>query len=192
MVYLITGGSGSGKSEYAEQLVMSLGERKRYYIATMEAFGEEGRRRVLRHRRLREGKGFLTAECPRNLGNISESFEASSVLLLECVSNLAANEMFGGRWEGRNRGEETEILADFVADEVKELAGRTADMVIVTNEVGGDGILYEEETMEYIRLMGLVNRRLAEAADQVIEVVYGIPVMLKKKEKISGGGHETD
>ena len=53
-------------------------------------------------------------------------------------------------------------------------------MVIVTNEVAMDGILYDPETMEYIRLMGLLNQRLAEMADQVVEVVYGIPVWLKR------------
>lgn len=52
-------------------------------------------------------------------------------------------------------------------------------MVIVTNEVGRDGRTYDRETMDYIRLMGLLNRRLADMADQVVEVVFGIPVVLK-------------
>lgn len=52
-------------------------------------------------------------------------------------------------------------------------------MVIVTNEVDRDGICYEPETMEYIRLMGCLNQKLASAADRVVEVVYGIPVPLK-------------
>ena len=52
-------------------------------------------------------------------------------------------------------------------------------MVIVTNEVDRDGICYEPETMEYIRLMGCLNQKLASAADRVVEVVYGIPVLLK-------------
>ena len=60
------------------------------------------------------------------------------------------------------------------------LAGQVQDMVIVTNEeVDRDGICYEPETMEYIRLMGCLNQKLASAADRVVEVVYGIPVLLK-------------
>ena len=50
-------------------------------------------------------------------------------------------------------------------------------MVIVTNEVGSGGGVYETETMEYIRLMGLINQQLADMADRVVEVVYGIPVV---------------
>ena len=68
MIVLVTGGSGSGKSEYAEQLVMRFGDCRRFYVATMEVFGEEGREKVLRHKRLRRGKGFVTLERQRNVG----------------------------------------------------------------------------------------------------------------------------
>ena len=40
MLTLVIGGSASGKSEYAEQHVMSL-NGARIYIATMEPFGKE-------------------------------------------------------------------------------------------------------------------------------------------------------
>ena len=70
MFYLITGGSGSGKSEYAENLARKLGKSTApdteaaplYYIATMRVWDEEGRARVRKHRLQREGKGFLTLE----------------------------------------------------------------------------------------------------------------------------------
>lgn len=62
MIYLVTGGSGSGKSAYAESLLSGFENiRSRYYIATMQVYGEEGKR-VERHRRLRAGKGFITSE----------------------------------------------------------------------------------------------------------------------------------
>ena len=66
MMILVTGGSGSGKSAYAEELAVSLTTAggQRYYLATMQPFGEEGRRRIERHKKLREGKGFLTIEQP--------------------------------------------------------------------------------------------------------------------------------
>ena len=72
MLRLIIGGSASGKSEYAERLVCSL-PGKRIYVATMEPFGEEGRERIARHRKLREGKGFVTAEVPRDLGAFTDA-----------------------------------------------------------------------------------------------------------------------
>ena len=63
MIYLVTGGSGSGKSAYAESLLSEFENiRSRYYIATMQVYGEEGKKRVERHRRLRAGKGFITSE----------------------------------------------------------------------------------------------------------------------------------
>ena len=74
MLILVTGGSGSGKSEYAENTAVALAEKEGlplYYVATMKPYGEEGRRRVARHRRLRAGKGFETIECFANLKSIS-------------------------------------------------------------------------------------------------------------------------
>ena len=65
---LITGGSGSGKSAYGEKRILEAGDMTRYYIATMEVFGEEGRKKVERHKRLRQGKGFITIESPKEVG----------------------------------------------------------------------------------------------------------------------------
>ena len=63
MMILVTGGSGSGKSAFAEDCVLALGEKKRIYIATMFPFDEESKKRVARHRNMRSGKGFETVEC---------------------------------------------------------------------------------------------------------------------------------
>ena len=76
MLRLIIGGSASGKSEYAERLVCSL-PGKRIYAATMEPFGEEGRERIARHRKLREGKGFVTVEVPRDLDVFADALRKS-------------------------------------------------------------------------------------------------------------------
>lgn len=176
MVILVTGGSGSGKSRYAEELIMKGGEGTRYYVATMEVFGEEGRKKVERHRRLRQGKGFLTLECPRDLGSLCLPEKGKKSVLIECISNLAANELFGQ--EGM-RTEEMEVLSEQIVCQVQALLSQAELGVIVTGQVDGDGILYSRETMAYIRLMGLINQRLAAVSDQVWEVVCGIPIQLK-------------
>jgi len=62
MLVVVTGGSGSGKSAFAEETVLSFGEARRIYIATMQAFDEESHRRIRRHRHMRAGKGFETIE----------------------------------------------------------------------------------------------------------------------------------
>ena len=67
MLLFITGGSGSGKSAYAEDRITASGLASRAYIATMEPFGAEAAARIARHRAMRAGKGFATFECPRNL-----------------------------------------------------------------------------------------------------------------------------
>lgn len=68
MLVVVTGGSGSGKSAFAEETVLSLGEARRIYIATMQAFDEESHRRISRHRHMRAGKGFETIERYTELG----------------------------------------------------------------------------------------------------------------------------
>lgn len=176
MIYLITGGSGSGKSEYAEQLMMKLPCSRRYYVATMEVHGEEGEKKVRRHQILRRGKGFITLECRQNVNRAIPVPDPGAAALLECVSNLAANEMF---LPGGDRPLCASALAESIAGDIRALSACVKDLVIVTNEVALDGYAYDGETLEYIRLMGLLGRRLAAMADQVVEVVYSVPIIWK-------------
>ncbi len=96
MMYLIIGGSGSGKSAYAEELLFSLPDAgKKYYIATMQVCDEESERRVKKHRKQREGKRFYTIEQPVHVsGALTQMDAGKKSAMLECVSNLVANEMF--------------------------------------------------------------------------------------------------
>jgi adenosylcobinamide kinase/adenosylcobinamide-phosphate guanylyltransferase len=105
MLITVIGGSGSGKSAYAEALAVSLaGEGPLYYLATMQIYDEEGERKAERHRKLRAGKGFTTIEQPLDIADAAARIEAGSgTLLLECMSNLVANEMFSGA--GKNQEE---------------------------------------------------------------------------------------
>ena len=106
MITLIIGGSGSGKSAYAEQVVMDFGDRDRIYIATMFPFDEESRRRIDRHRRMRAEKNFTTIECYTGLKTVE--IPEGACVLLECMSNLTANEMF--REDGAKEDTVSEIL----------------------------------------------------------------------------------
>ena len=205
---LVTGGSGSGKSEYAEKLILDFGEAVRFYVATMEVYGAEGRRKVERHRELRKTKGFTTIEQPRGIGEIclnkfgkksqkqglkNGRFNKKTAVLLECIMNLAANEMFSDPFwtsltvdvrAGTLRESQSRIsfLADRIEREVAMLEEQTDFLVVVTGETGEDGEAYSAETMAYIRLMGEVNRRLAARAGQVWLVTCGIGVNLKGGE----------
>ena len=97
MIYLVTGGSGSGKSAYAELLLSGFENiRSRYYIATMQVYGEEGKKRVERHRRLRAGKGFITSEQTVQIEQALKKFKDSDKILLTAS---------GGPFRGKKREE---------------------------------------------------------------------------------------
>ena len=170
MMTVVTGGSGSGKSAFAEDKIVSFGPAKRIYIATMHPYDEESHKRVARHRKMRAGKGFETVECYTGLKNLD--FPENAVVLLECMSNLVANEMYDPSGAGENA--EESILAG-----IHKLQKVSDDLVVVTNEVFSDGCEYDAGTTDYIRRLGEINVRLSRAADAVVEVVYSIPVFLK-------------
>ncbi len=167
MLVLVSGGAASGKSEYAESLALSNAPCT--YLATMEVWDEEDRRRVERHRHLRQGKGFATLECPRNLSSLV--LPEGGCLLLECLSNLCANECFGP--EGMKQA------AQRILQGIAHLQAHTDCLIVVTNELFSDGIPYEKETMDYLQILSYLNRTLAERADAMVEVVCGIPVVWK-------------
>ncbi len=181
MMTLVMGGSGSGKSAWAETYAVSLSSRKKYYLATMQVTDAESAGKAERHRRLRAGKGFVTIEQPRDIaraaGRMTDEKREERTALLECMSNLTANEMFSAAVPvGAKR------TAEKILREIDCLRRELAHLIIVTNNVFEDGREYEETTMEYIRALGLVNEGLAAGADAVVEVVVGIPLFLKGGE----------
>jgi adenosylcobinamide kinase/adenosylcobinamide-phosphate guanylyltransferase len=169
MLILVSGGAASGKSEYAEQLALQCPGNQRFYLATMEVWDDESRRRVARHRELRRGKGFSTLEAPRDLDQVT--IPPQSCVLLECLSNLVANELFGPN--GRE-----DALSRLTAG-LDGLIRQSESLVVVTNELFSDGITYPPETQEYLHILSDLNRRLAQQAQQVYEVVCGIPICWK-------------
>ena len=166
MIILLTGGSGCGKSTFAERLVDAMPKENRIYIATMQVYDEESERRVARHRAQRADKGFsATIERQKDLGSLV--LPAGSSVLLEDLPNLLANEMFdGGDW--------TRIVPG-----LRALSERCKNLVMVTNDVFSDGVTYAPSTREYLRRMAQVIAGAAALADSVAEVVYSIPVPIK-------------
>lgn len=194
MMELVIGGSGSGKSAYAEeavcrehrQLFKSMRDAPPlYYIADMIPRGPETERKIEEHRRMREGKGFTTLEwylnLPGKLSNMNVPAMADAAVLFECISNLTANEMYepGGAGEG---------AAESIIQGVHMLRDRCAHLVVVTNDVFRESIPDTEEMHLYKKNLGRINRELAELADKVTEVVCGIPVSVKSGSRTFGPG----
>ena len=173
MMTVVIGGAASGKSEYAEGLVLASACAKRIYIATMEPFDGECLARIEKHRRMRAEKRFETVECYTNLASVT--VPPDSVVLLECMSNLCANEMYSPHGRG-------DRAAEVILRGVEHLKEQCGDLVVVSNEVFSGGSSYQGDTLRYLRLLGRVNRHLAAMADNVCEVACGIPVYYKGKE----------
>lgn len=219
MRYLITGGSTSGKSAMAEQIATSF-DGPRYYVATMNCMDEESRKRVERHRKMREGKGFITIEQTNDIHHLQIKCSCDienqriqdiknrysqirtenkcqmkqanyRVVLVECMSNLLANEMFTNEQmkryeEMNNKGLLSQDVAcwylpiakKIVAD-VTTLAQQTDELILVSNEVFSDGADYDGMTMGYVKALGYINTQIAKDFDVVMEAVYGIPIVHK-------------
>ena len=154
MLILVSGGSASGKSRYAEELVVRTQAGERIYVATMQVWDAESRKRV---------------ERPVRLGEMP--VPEGAVVLLEDLSNLAANEWFDG---GDRAGVPERVLTG-----IRKLRDRSSTVVVVTNELFSDGVCYDPETAAYLACLAQLNRVIAAQADRVYEVVCGIPVCWK-------------
>lgn len=190
MLHIVYGGSASGKSSYAESFAVSLqGEGRLLYIATMYPYkwntteiDPETMQRIERHRAMRADKGFDTVECYRHVEHIVA--KRQDVLLLECMSNLLANEMYlePDSNAGSDMAETMSPVSNKIVQALIDLSTRVQELVIVTNDVFSDGgsLTYDESTREYVKNLAEINCALARVAETVTEVVCGIPVIVKK------------
>ena len=165
MNVLIIGYPDSGKSKLAEDMVLEMSAPgERVYIATMIPFGEEGRARVEKHRNMRAGKGFDTIEAPYDAANAAKQAGVSrnATVLLECLSNLVANELF-------ERQTDSDAVIEKTAADMERLAGSVRNLVIVSNhfEIDRD---FDEETVLYAKTLDTVNDILSKRADKVIRL----------------------
>ena len=165
----MVGGAASGKSAYAERLVLQTA-LPRYYLATMQVWDAECAARVEKHRRMRAEKQFETLECPLHLGTVR--LPARGTALLEDLGNLTANELYDPAGAG-------ETAASAILDGLDRLAAQCEHLVVVSNEVFSGGANYAGDTDRYLKALAQVNNALAARADAVVRVVCGIPVYHK-------------
>lgn len=202
MMELVTGGSGSGKSAYAEEALCRLDsspdrgqgnetgtqqDGQRYYIATMPPWDKETEKKIERHRAMRSGRGFHTLEWYTDLeGKLEREgcpYLEKADILVECLSNLTANEMYMKEGAGEN-------AADAVIRGILCLRDRCRNLVVVTNDVFSESAEDSPEMKIYKETLGWINCALAEAADRVTEVVCGIPCVVKPETGPGGGGED--
>ena len=201
MLVLVTGGSASGKSAFAEGITERIhnGNGSKYYLAFMKNDSKTAEKRIERHRKLREGKGFITLEIPcdvdmelektlaysvqniklsgtheKECTDISgkEKWYGSDTVLMESVGVLLANEMF-------KDGIVREDAGKYVLEELLNAAAYFENVVIVGEDVFSDGNEYDEYSLKYIEALGYVNRGISKKADAVAEVVCSYPIWIK-------------
>ena len=173
MLTLVLGGAASGKSEYAESLVLRT-TGPRWYLATMQVWDAECAARVEKHRRMRAAKQFETVECPLHLEKLR--LPAQGTVLLEDLGNLAANELYDPAGAG-------EDAAAAILRGLDSLSAQCEHLIVVSNEVFSGGADYAGDTDRYLRTLAQVNNAFAARADAVVRVVCGIPVYYKGVEK---------
>ena len=176
MISVVIGKSNTGKSVLAENLALETGDEKVYYLATMNVMDDAGKERVAKHRRQREGKGFITIEKQKDIaGILDDTGDAKcSTILLECVANLVSNYIFDDPDYDFSRCDpekDCDDIASKVADEIKALSGKVHNLIIVTNEYDHDSEGYDDATRFYVRTLSRTNELITPFCDEVHDLL---------------------
>ena len=164
ILILVSGENSSGKSLFAEKLAASC-NGKHYYFATMIPKTQDNYIRIKKHKKQREGLGFTDLELPYSLAEALN--EPDSVVLIEDVSNLLANNIFD-----KNKS------ADEVFNDILHLVKKSKVVVAVTIS-GLRNRDYDEETVMYIDSLNEINQKLYNEALIAVKMKNGKPVFEK-------------
>ena len=170
MTYFISGGAKNGKSTLAQDLTVALAAGgKHYYVATMISTGAEDDDRIRRHIEDRDGMGFETVECFRNILDCLEVADKDGVFLVDSVTAMVQNALFPVE---KNYEMDLEA-AKRCGDELVEFAKHVRHVVYVSDYIYSDAERYSESTEAYRKSLADIDRRLAKICDTVVEVSAG-------------------
>ena len=170
-IIFITGGTRSGKSDYAQSRA-EVYPGELLYIATAEARDSEMEARVAQHKQER-GERWRTLEEPLALAERTpQAAEGCAALLLDCLTLWLSNLL------EKHTDDDVAIMA--AAEHlIKSLQGLSADVFVVSNELGSGVVPENALTRRFRDLHGLLNQKFAQAADEAWLVVAGLPMKLK-------------
>lgn len=179
MTYFISGGAKNGKSTLAQNIAVAL-DGKRYYVATMISTGEEDNERIRRHIEDRDGMGFETVECFRNIMDCLNTADKDGVFLVDSVTALIQNSLFP-----MEKNYEMDLeAANRCAGELVEFAHTVRHAVFVSDYIYSDAEVFSESTEMYRKCLASIDRRLAQICDTVIEVSAGQSIVYKGEIRI--------
>ncbi|MFV0245286.1 MAG: bifunctional adenosylcobinamide kinase/adenosylcobinamide-phosphate guanylyltransferase [Qingshengfaniella sp.] len=163
---LILGGAASGKSAFAEGLVLGSGLDP-VYVATSQALDAEMRNKIFRHQTLR-GDRWQTVEAPFDLSPAIAGARHGQALLIDCLTMWLTNHLLA----------EHDLPAR-IQDLLADLDRARVPVVLVSNEVG-HGIVPENALARRFReAQGRLNQAIAAQADLAVAVMAGLPLVLK-------------
>ncbi len=163
---LVLGGAASGKSAFAERLVLQASEPP-VYIATAQAFDDEMAKKIARHRKTR-GTGWTTIEEPLDVAAALAQVGHRQPVLIDCATLWLTNVILGGR--------DVDAASDALLQTVKAFAG---PVVVVSNEVGQGIIPDNTLSRQFRNAQGRLNQQIAAEADLVVAVMAGLPMVIK-------------
>lgn len=163
---LVLGGAASGKTAFAEGLVLDSG-RAPVYLATAQAWDDEMRGKIARHRMSR-GEGWLTHEEPLDMASALAAALPDQAVLLDCATLWLTNQILAERDVA---AEQTALLA--------ALDGCAAPVVVVSNEIGMSVVPENALARRFRQAQGELNQRIAAQASLVVTVMAGLPLVLK-------------
>lgn len=167
-IILVTGGQRSGKSGYAQRLALSLSPSP-VYLATSRVWDEEFRQRVLRHQADR-GAEWINIEEEKYL---SRHNLVGHVIVVDCITLWSTNFFFDNE-------SDVDLSLLQIKEEFDKFTNQEACFIFVTNELGMGGIAIDEVQRKFTDLQGWLNQYIASQADEVVLMVSGIPVKVKK------------
>ena len=181
MTVFISGGTKCGKSSLAQDLTVALAKgEKHYYVATMISTGEEDNERIRRHIADRDGMGFETVECFRNIMDCLNTADKDGVFLVDSVTALIQNSLFP-----MEKNYEMDLeAANRCAGELVEFAHTVRHAVFVSDYIYSDAEAFSESTEMYRKCLASIDRRLAQICDTVIEVSTGQSIVYKGEIRI--------
>lgn len=176
-IILVTGGARSGKSSYALELAESLAERK-LFVATCPDLDSEMTDRVNRHKKEREGRGWVTIESQIDLASVfTTQARDYDVVLVDCITLWVNNILYVH--EQKSAAIDDSTIAELCAAWLKQASHLDGTVIVVTNEVGLGVVPDNALARKYRDLVGTCNQLIGKRADEVTLVSCGLPLSLK-------------
>lgn len=166
MLIFISGGVRSGKSTFAEKLAIDLSINRKVYLATAMVYDNEMRKRVDKHQVDRKNDNWVTYEKYIDIGDIKD-LNKDDVLLIDCLTNLTANELFEN-----NLGKKE--VVEKILNGILNINDRVKDLIIVSNDLFSGLDNYLDDTNKFVETLGKLHCKLTSYVDEAYELNFSI------------------